>query len=176
MDCSPPGTSVHGISQARILEWVAISFSRGSSQSRDQTCVSCIGRWFFTTEPPRKLLNVFTSGQPQIIFSFRTLQGSQWEPPLILGWWPRPIHCTSSLPNHRGVRFPLCNHYTCEGLKWFYNQSILKESNGLRLHKVLQRAYRGFLNFTVNIASSEENKWMFLKIKPLNGNLYVFDC
>ena len=93
---------------------------------------------FFTTEPPRKLLNVFTSGQPQIIFSFRTLQGSQWEPPLILGWWPRPIHCTSSLPNHRGVRFPLCNHYTCEGLKWFYNQSILKEiSPGISLEGMM---------------------------------------
>ena len=36
------GSSVHGVSQARMLEWVAISFSRGSSQSRDGTCVSCI--------------------------------------------------------------------------------------------------------------------------------------
>ena len=36
MDCSPPGSSVHGIIQARILEWVAISFSRESSQPRDQ--------------------------------------------------------------------------------------------------------------------------------------------
>ena len=51
MDCSPPGSSVHGILQARILEWVAISFSRGSSQFRERTqtqvlhCVSCIGRW-----------------------------------------------------------------------------------------------------------------------------------
>ena len=36
MDCSPPGSSVHGVSQARVLEWVAISFSRGSSQPRDQ--------------------------------------------------------------------------------------------------------------------------------------------
>ena len=43
-NCSPLGSSVHGISQARILEWVAISFSRGSSWSRDQTHVSCIGR------------------------------------------------------------------------------------------------------------------------------------
>ena len=43
MDCSPPGSSVHWISQARMLEWVAISFSRGSSQPRDQICVSCIG-------------------------------------------------------------------------------------------------------------------------------------
>ena len=44
MDCSPPGSSVHGIVQERILEWVAIPFSRGSSWLRDRTCVSCIGR------------------------------------------------------------------------------------------------------------------------------------
>ena len=47
MDCSLPGFSVHGISQARILEWIAVSFSRGSSQAKDWTCVS----WFLTTEP-----------------------------------------------------------------------------------------------------------------------------
>ena len=39
---SPPGSSVHGISHARILEWIDISYSRGSYQSRDRTCVSCI--------------------------------------------------------------------------------------------------------------------------------------
>ena len=44
MDYNPPGSSVHEISQARILEWVAISFSRGSSQPRDQTSISRIGR------------------------------------------------------------------------------------------------------------------------------------
>ena len=43
MDCSLPGSSVHGILQVRMLEWVAISFSRGSSQPRDQTHI-CIGR------------------------------------------------------------------------------------------------------------------------------------
>ena len=42
---SPPGFSVHGILQARILEWVAISSSWESSQPRDRTCVSCIGKW-----------------------------------------------------------------------------------------------------------------------------------
>jgi len=45
---APPGTCVHGISQARILERVAIPFSRGSSRSRDQTQVSCIAGRFFT--------------------------------------------------------------------------------------------------------------------------------
>ena len=53
MDCSPPGSSVHGILQARILEWVAISSSRGSSQPRDQTCFSS---GFFITEPAWKPL------------------------------------------------------------------------------------------------------------------------
>ena len=44
MDCSPPGSSVQGILQARILGWAAISSSRGSSQPRDRTCISYIGR------------------------------------------------------------------------------------------------------------------------------------
>ena len=47
MDCSPPGSSVHGILQAGTLGWVATSFSRGSSRPRDQTRVSCItGKYF----------------------------------------------------------------------------------------------------------------------------------
>ena len=53
MDCSLPGSSVHGISQARILEWVAISSSRGSSPPKDQTHLSCsspaLAVGFFTT-------------------------------------------------------------------------------------------------------------------------------
>ena len=51
MDCSPPGSSVHGILQARILEWVAISYSRGSSRPRDQTHISrfsALAGGFFT--------------------------------------------------------------------------------------------------------------------------------
>ena len=53
MDCSPPGSSVHEVFLARIVEWVAISFSRGSSPPQDQTHVSCIGG-FFTPEKPGK--------------------------------------------------------------------------------------------------------------------------
>ena len=45
IDCSPPGSSVHGISQARILEWVTLSFSRRSSQPKEWTHISYIGRW-----------------------------------------------------------------------------------------------------------------------------------
>ena len=52
MGCSPPSSSVHGILQARIPEWVAMPSSKGSSQSRDQTQLSCIAGRFFTTEHP----------------------------------------------------------------------------------------------------------------------------
>ena len=54
MDCSPPGLSVSGILQARILEWVAIPFFRGSSWPRDWTWVSCIAGEFFTTWATRE--------------------------------------------------------------------------------------------------------------------------
>ena len=52
MDCRLPGSGsfAHGILQARILEWVAVSSSRGPSQPKDQICVSCIGGGFFTTD------------------------------------------------------------------------------------------------------------------------------
>ena len=45
VDWRPPGSSVYGIFQARVLDGVAISYSRGSSRPRDRTCISCIGRW-----------------------------------------------------------------------------------------------------------------------------------
>ena len=66
MDCSPPGSSVQGILQARILEWVAISFLRGSSWPRDQThifCISCLADRFFTTESPGKPITSSNSDQ-----------------------------------------------------------------------------------------------------------------
>ena len=54
MGCGPPGSIVYGTSQARILQWVAISFSRGDLRRRDQTHIYCIGWWVFTTETPGK--------------------------------------------------------------------------------------------------------------------------
>ena len=65
MDCSPPGSSVHGIIQSRILEWGAISFSRGSSQTRYQTQVSCIAGKFFTIWATREALTF--KGKKQIL-------------------------------------------------------------------------------------------------------------
>ena len=60
IDCGTPDSFVQGISQARILEWVAIPFSRGSSQHRDRICVSCIScRWILYHRATGRL-NVFT--------------------------------------------------------------------------------------------------------------------
>ena len=54
MDWDPPGSSVHGILQARTLEWAAISFSRGSSRPRDRAWVCCTAGRLFTVWPPGK--------------------------------------------------------------------------------------------------------------------------
>ena len=63
MDCSQPSSSVHEIIQARILEWVAISFWRGPFQPRDRTLVSCLAGGFSTAVPPGKPLCYFRAKQ-----------------------------------------------------------------------------------------------------------------
>ena len=57
MDCSLPGSSIHGIFQAIVLEWVAISFPRGSAHPRDQTHIFYVADGFFTTEPSGKSIS-----------------------------------------------------------------------------------------------------------------------
>ena len=74
MDCSLPGFSVHGIFQARVLEWVAISFSRGSSCPRDRTQVSCIAGRCFTLWATR--VNAHLCVQ----FSFTQISSSEIQP------------------------------------------------------------------------------------------------
>ena len=62
MDCSSPGSSVHGILQTRMPEWIAISYSRGSSQPGDWThisCISCLDNRFIITAPPGESINTF---------------------------------------------------------------------------------------------------------------------
>ena len=88
MDYNPPDSSVHGIIQARILEWVAISFCRGSCQPRHRTCISglfYINRWILTTESPNM-------GAIQISYFFSHM--------LIF-----------SLPNYHVIYFLLSNLY-----------------------------------------------------------------
>ena len=59
MDCSPPGSAVHGVFQEKMLEWFAISFFRGSSWPRDWTWVSCTAGRFFTNWATREAHNLY---------------------------------------------------------------------------------------------------------------------
>ena len=81
MDCSPPGSSLHGFLQARVLEWVAISFSRGSSWPRDRTWVSHIPGRRFNLWAARKALvdytkKIFTTQTIIIVWSLTQSQTS----------------------------------------------------------------------------------------------------
>ena len=79
MDCSPLGYSVHGILQARILEWVSIPFSSGSSQPRDHTWVPCIAGRFFTIWTTREAKFLLP---PSFLFH-SGLQWIRWCPPTL---------------------------------------------------------------------------------------------
>ena len=73
MNCSPPGSSVHGISQARILNWVCHFLLWGSSWPRDRTWVSCLAGGFFSTEPPGKPFRHYYPSELQGPSCFRLL-------------------------------------------------------------------------------------------------------
>ena len=72
MDCSLPGSSVHGIFQARILEWVAISFSRGSLRPMDRAQVSLIAGRLLTVRATRAESNLETNVPEKNYFAKKT--------------------------------------------------------------------------------------------------------
>ena len=85
-DCSPPGFSVHGILQARILECIAIPFSRGTSQPRDRTLGSCIAGRFFTIWAPGKFFFVYGFSLIVVAHSVKNLPAMQENWVQSLGW------------------------------------------------------------------------------------------
>ena len=127
MDHSPPGSSVHGILWARILEWVAISFSRGFSQPRDQPRVSCIAGRFFTIWTTRganvglaedfvQILQQRHRGKPECTF-----WPEQWNDVFISPSIPRSLpfsikseyktgSCMWREKEHSGTPVPYCLH------------------------------------------------------------------
>ena len=105
MDCSLPDFSVHGIFQARILEWVTISFSRGSSQPRDRTWVSCIAGGFFRREASAMLkVKVKSLNRVQLFVTPWTVA---YQTPLSMGfsrqyyWSGWPFPSPADLPDPR---------------------------------------------------------------------------
>ena len=94
MDRSPPGSSVHGVLQAKILEWIAISFSRGSYWPRDRTWVSCIAGRLFTVWATREALrswagpeNSWLYNNPQIYST--AIDGASGKEPAYQCWRQR---------------------------------------------------------------------------------------
>ena len=91
VDCSLAGSSLHGILQARVLEWVAISFSRVSSQPRDQTRVSCIvGRCF----------NLWATREAM---QDTRVQSLGWEIPWRRQWQPTPVFLPGKFHGQRSL-------------------------------------------------------------------------
>ena len=113
MDCSLPGSSVHEIFQARILEWVAISFSRGSSQPRDWTQVSCTADRFFTdwattSKLPRISLILILLG----FWFWKGEAEAELEPGPPDSWFLNLIHWGEHMTKHLSL-FPLTIYRTC---------------------------------------------------------------
>ena len=119
MDCSPPGFSVHeGILQARILEWVAMPFSTGSSQSRDWILVSHITGRFFTNWATEEAQE-YWSGQPI------SSPGDLPDPGIKLG---SPALHVDSLPAElpRKPHLPLVTHKkSCSFLHSYWKRALL---------------------------------------------------
>ena len=118
-DCSLPGPSVHRILQARILEWVATPFSRGSSQPRDWTQVSYIAGRFFTVWTTREaiLITITDSDSSiQIVSEFRI--------------WNFPVHFTKPtktlIPHNTQHKFKILSTMNVEGLQTKLANHIFK--------------------------------------------------
>ena len=117
MDCSP-GSSVHSISQARILKWVAISFSKWYSWPRDRTRVSCITGKFFTIWATREVSKGVGS-KPCLLGFLRGPHGWTCVNAFHSAWWVSscPWHCTEVCLDHK-VRWQvtvLCNVSVASG-------------------------------------------------------------
>ena len=109
MVCSPPGSSVHGILQARILEWVAMPFSRGPSRPRDQTLVSCL-----SCTDRRVLYQLSRRGSPLciqsvfVVYLFYTWQCVSLNPKLLIFSPTSQAQCFWSSGEGLGFR-PRCS-------------------------------------------------------------------
>ena len=105
MDHDPPGPSVLGILQARILEWVAIPSSRGSSGPRDRTWVSCIAGGFFTDESTGEVHGCgggVKAGLQVILMGFRVSRHFCW-----------PFSCSSSSPATQNLFYNKMLNVSC---------------------------------------------------------------
>ena len=118
MDCSLPGSSVHGIFQARILEWVAVSYSSGSSWPW-VSCVSCIGRWILD----HCHLGSISERYLNLVLNMSTCE--QWHTPTI-----RILHTSMTFINKHAV-WPRCPRWEIgQGSYVWYTGRVGEPGNG----------------------------------------------
>ena len=158
MDCNPPGSSVHGILQARILEWVAIPFSRGSSWPRDWTQVSWVAGEFFTPEPTGKPAMIcracqFLGCKCSLKSSFRT-----WHD--VAESMVRKRLLRSTVVNVPSARVP-GNHGWCECKLKDHNTQPLQETEA----KHQPSCWPKFIYSTDDIYWSKQKPWINLRGK-----------
>ena len=148
MDCSPPGSSVHVIFQARMLEYVAIPFSRWSSQRRDPTWDSCTARfftdwatkealyvlgtnkfWGYNSEPVKNVM-LFTFWRYSIANKHITKQWETWEIPTAGN---RERACPKIILKIDRV----------DPVKWYLSQDLSEESHHPGIHRVAEQKTSG---------------------------------
>ena len=129
------GPSVHGILQATILKWVAISFSRGSSQHRDRTWVSHTAGWFFTTWATREALSHFTGYYPTCATLDMSLHLLSWDPSPVK--WTQCAQCPPSPTVFVKLSERADGNLPCE-LKMLMCQCTTSTTNKLLLSDLLQ--------------------------------------
>ena len=121
MNCSPPGSSVRGILQVRILEWVPTAFSRGSSQPRERTQVWCIAGRLFTSEPP----GTPPSYDSQHLYFFSSLSKMN---KIILSWLT--LSMRHDVISNREHHSPMKSYYTGSFLSSITDYVIYLSSGG----------------------------------------------
>ena len=155
MDWSPPGSSVREIFQARILEWVAIPFSRGSFQPRDQTLVSCIGGRFFTDWSTREAqISCSIPGlEPLGVWSLSVLSNSLWKPT-----YP---HCALDYDGRGyGYRSQAQKfHLLLLSLVWLFYDPMDCSPPVSAVHEIFQSRILGWVAISFSRGSSRLGDW-----------------
>ena len=151
MDCSPPGSFVHGISQASILGWVAISSSRGSFWSRDWTlisCVSCIGR---------QVLCHWATWE-----AYRCLWGAIIHP--TIGVFPALVFLSLRITSSSTTRIEPCSPMYCTSWPELPEPWVDTVSSGFISRK--QRPRRFFWSYPTQLQRDPKPSWDFNFVLP----------
>ena len=148
-DCSPPGSSVHGILQVKIPDSVAIPFSRWSSQARDRTHVSCLAVRIFAIWAIREIMCLTPENMPFILLGLKSMESQNrlpfWWGTISIGWKKRKtrtsfgvqeeeIYSALGLPSLTGT--PQCSPLGVQGSGILMRRSLVTEPRLLKLSAV----------------------------------------